>query len=109
VAAVLAQPDARTVHGPVAGGGQATVVSSARADAAVVVLRDLPKLPTDRTWQLWMIDPSKTAHSVGLAAGDLTDVINGSVTGMVAFGLSVEPPGGSAKPSAPVAALIPMT
>ncbi len=109
VAAVLAQPDARTDHGPVAGGGQATVVSSARADAAVVVLRDLPKLPTDRTWQLWMIDPSKTAHSVGLAAGDLTDVINGSVTGMVAFGLSVEPPGGSAKPSAPVAALIPMT
>ncbi|HET6987089.1 MAG TPA: anti-sigma factor [Kribbella sp.] len=109
VAAVLAQPDARTVHGPVAGGGQATVVSSAGADAAVVVLRDLPKLPTDKTWQLWMIDPSKTAHSVGLAAGDLTEVVNGDVTGMVAFGLSVEPPGGSAKPSAPVAALIPMT
>ena len=91
MAAVLAQPDARTVHGPVNGGGQATVVASASADAAVVVLRDLPKLPGDRTWQLWMIDPDKTAHSVGLASGDLTQVLNGYVTGMIAFGLTVEP------------------
>lgn len=109
MAAVLAQPDAQTVHGPVAGGGEATVVASASADAAVVVLRDLPKLPDNRTWQLWMIDPSRTAHSVGLAAGDLTQVLNGSVTGMVAFGLTVEPAGGSAKPTLPTAALIPMT
>jgi anti-sigma-K factor RskA len=109
VAAVLAQPDARTVHGPVNGGGQATVVMSAGADAAVVVLKDLPELPSDHTWQLWMIDPDKTAHSVGLASGDLTEVINGSVTGMVAFGLTVEPDGGSAKPTLPAAATIPMT
>jgi len=106
---VLAQPDARTVHGPVSGGGQATVVVSPRADAAVVVLRDLPKLPADRTWQLWMIDPGKTAHSVGLAAGDLTQVLNGSVNGMVAFGLTVEPSGGSPRPSTPAAAMISMT
>jgi anti-sigma-K factor RskA len=109
MAAVLAQPDARTDHGPVAGGGQATVVSSASADAAVVVLRDLPKLPDNRTWQLWMIDPSQKAHSVGLASGDLTQVLNGDVTGMVAFGLTVEPSGGSAKPTLPTAALIEMT
>lgn len=109
MAAVLAQPDARTVHGNVSGGGQATLVVSNNADAAVVVLRDLPKLPADRTWQLWMIDPSKTAHSVGLAAGDLTEVVNGSVTGMAAFGLTVEPTGGSPKPTLPTAVTIPMT
>jgi len=109
VAAVLAQPDARTVHGAVQGGGQATVVASAQADKSVVVLRGLPKLPDDRTWQLWMIDQGKTAHSVGLAAGDLTQVVNGSTAGMTAFGLTVEPAGGSPTPTLPAAALIALT
>jgi anti-sigma-K factor RskA len=106
--AVLTQPDARTVHGAVQGGGQATVVVSAKADKSVVVLRDLPELPTDRTWQLWMIDSGQTAHSVGLAAGDLTRVIDGSTTGMTTFGLTLEPNGGSPKPTLPAAALIPL-
>ena len=107
MAAVLAEPDARTVHGAVKGGGQATVVTSAEADAAVVVLRDLPRLPANRTWQLWMIDPNRTAHSVGLASGDLTTVVEGSVTGSIAFGLTVEPTGGSPEPTLPAAALLP--
>lgn len=109
VAAVLAQPDARTVHGTVQGGGQATVVVSTKADKSVVVLRDLPKLPANRTWQLWMIDPSKTAHSIGLAAGDITQVVNGSSTGMTTFGLTIEPTGGSKTPTLPAAALVPLT
>lgn len=108
VAVVLAEPDARTVHGTVRGGGQATVVTSDRADKSVVVLQDLPKLPSGRTWQLWMIDPQQTAHSIGLAAGDLTRVINGSTTGMTTFGLTVEPDGGSRTPTMPAAALIPL-
>ncbi|MFF0344654.1 anti-sigma factor domain-containing protein [Kribbella sp. NPDC004875] len=106
IAAVLTQPDARTVHGGVEGGGQATVVVSAAANKSVVVLKDLPKLPHDRIWQLWMIDSGKTAHSVGLATGDLTTVIDGSTTGMAAFGVTVEPDGGSAKPTLPAAAMI---
>jgi len=106
---VLTQPDARTVHGAVQGGGEATVVVSAKADKSVVVLRGLPEPPIDRTWQLWMIDSGQTAHSVGLAAGDLTRVIDGSTTGMTTFGLTLEPSGGSAKPTLPAAALIPLT
>jgi anti-sigma-K factor RskA len=109
MAAVLAEPDARTVHGAVNGGGQATVVTSARADAAVVVLHDLRKLRDNQTWQLWLIDNTQTAHSVGLAAGDLTKVINGGLTGKVVFGLTIEPTGGSPKPTLPAAAMIPMT
>lgn len=109
IAAVLTQPDARTVHGGVEGGGQATVVVSAAANKSVVVLKDLPKLPHDRIWQLWMIDSGKTAHSVGLATGDLTTVIDGSTTGMAAFGVTVEPDGGSAKPTLPAAAMISLT
>jgi len=109
IAAVLAEPDARTVHGAVTGGGQATVIASNRKDAAIVVLRDLRQLPADQTYQLWLIDTSKTAHSIGFA-GDMTDeqtkVVAGGVTGKVAFGLTVEPAGGSAKPTMPAAAII---
>jgi anti-sigma-K factor RskA len=109
LAAVLAQPDARTVHGTVEGGGQATVVLSTKADKSVVVLRDLPKLPKDRTWQLWMMDPSNKATSIGLATGDITQVVNGSTTGMATFGLTIEPDGGSRTPTLPAAALVPLT
>ncbi|GAA3130667.1 anti-sigma-K factor RskA [Kribbella aluminosa] len=107
--AVLAEPDATAVHKDVDGGGQATVVTSNRADAAVVVLRGLRQLPNNETWQLWLIDQSQVAHSVGLASGDLTRLISGGVKGKVAFGLTVEPAGGSAKPTLPAAALVPMT
>ncbi|MEU4396796.1 anti-sigma factor [Kribbella sp. NPDC023855] len=109
LAAVLAEPDARTVHGAVTGGGQATVVASNRRDAAIVVLRDLRQLPADQTYQLWLIDTSKTAHSIGFAGDmthDQTKIIAGGVTGKVAFGLTVEPAGGSAKPTMPAAAII---
>jgi anti-sigma-K factor RskA len=112
VAAVLAEPDVRTVHGDVSGGGQATVVTSTRKDAAVVVLRGLQPLPSGRTYQLWLMDRTQAAHSVGLvdnrATGQLTKVISGGVAGKVDFGVTVEPEGGSAKPTLPAAALLSM-
>ncbi|MFK4087163.1 anti-sigma factor domain-containing protein [Kribbella sp. NPDC020789] len=112
IAALLAEPDARTVHGAVTGGGQATIVASNRKDAAVVVLRGLRQLPSDQTYQLWLIDTAKQAHSIGLTSGrqtgDETKVVNGGVTGRVAFGLTVEPAGGSAAPTMPAAVLIAM-
>ncbi|GAA1601786.1 hypothetical protein GCM10009804_67930 [Kribbella hippodromi] len=109
ISAILAQPDARTVHGAVSGGGQATVVTSAQANAAVVILKGLPKLPAQRTWQLWMIDKSQQAHSIGLATGDETQVVDGNVTGKATFGLTIEPSGGSPTPTLPAAALLPLT
>ena len=88
------------------------MVASNRKDAAVVVLRDLWQLPADQTYQLWLIDSSKTTHSIGLAAGNKAGeqprLIAGGVTGKFAFGLTVEPAGGSAKPIMPAAAIIAM-
>lgn len=111
IAAVLAQPDARTFHGALTGGGQATVVASDGRNAAVVVLSDLPTLPSDKTYQLWLIDSSKAAHSVGLAqaaSSDQTKILADGVTGKVAFGVTVEPKGGSQQPTMPAAVVIPI-
>jgi anti-sigma-K factor RskA len=108
VASVLAQPDAKTVHGSVNGGGNATVVVSTRANKSVVVLKDLPKLSGGKIWQLWLIDNDKTAHSIGLASGDLTQVVDAQMRGMTTFGLTVETKGGSQSPTLPAAALIPL-
>jgi anti-sigma-K factor RskA len=58
------------------------------------------------------MDRTQTAHSVGLvdnrATGQLTKVISGGVAGKVDFGVTVEPEGGSAKPTLPAAALLSM-
>ncbi|GAA0627796.1 anti-sigma factor [Kribbella sandramycini] len=106
MAAVLSQPDAKTSHGKVDGGGQATVVMSARADAVVVVLRDLHRPPNGKVWQLWLMDASQRAVSIGLTSGDLTKVVQGNVVGNTTFGITAEPNGGSPGPtSAPVAAV----
>ncbi|WP_328325679.1 anti-sigma factor [Kribbella sp. NBC_00382] len=111
IAAVLAQPDAQTLHGSLAGGGEATMVASSRGDAAVVVLSSLPALPSEKTYQLWLIDKSKAAHSIGLAeasSSSQTKILAGGVTGKVAFGITVEPKGGSRQPTMPAAVIIPI-
>ncbi|MEV8377135.1 anti-sigma factor [Kribbella sp. NPDC056861] len=108
VSAVLAEPDARTLHGDVAGGGRATVVMSTRRDTAVVVLRELRPLPARQTYQLWSIDTARTARSIGLVGENLTQVVR-RLAGTAEIGLTVEPSGGSAQPTLPAAATISLT
>ncbi|MET7279452.1 anti-sigma factor [Kribbella sp. NPDC005582] len=109
MASVLAQPDAKTSHGGIAGGGQATVVMSARADAVVVVLHDLRKPPSGKVWQMWLMDASQKARSIGLTSGDVATVIQGGVVGQTTFGLTEEPAGGSPKPTTDPVAVFAMT
>ncbi|MEU4396791.1 anti-sigma factor [Kribbella sp. NPDC023855] len=102
-ATILAQPDTRTVHGAVSGGGQATVVLSRQQDAAVVLVRGLKPLTGRKTYQLWLIDGAQNARSIGLTDSKSLQptVVAGGVTGKVAFGVTVEPRGGSARPTLP--------
>ncbi|WBQ03875.1 anti-sigma factor [Kribbella sp. CA-293567] len=102
-ATILAEPDTRTVHGAVSGGGQATVVLSVRQDAAVVLVRDLKPLASRMTYQLWLIDGAQNARSIGLTDGKSLRpaVVTGGVTSGVAFGVTVEPRGGSSRPTLP--------
>jgi anti-sigma-K factor RskA len=112
LAALLAEPDARMVRGDVSGGGQATVVMSARRDSAVVLLHGLRQLPDDRSYQLWLMDETQTMHPVGLASGQSTSgqtrLIDDGVADKIMFGLTVEQKGGASEPTLPPVALIAM-
>lgn len=107
LAALLAESDARMARGNVNGGGQATVVTSARKDTAVVLLHGLPELPDGKTYQLWLMDKSRTMHSAGVAGGPGSKVIKGGVADKIYFGLTVEnSPGATTPTQSPPAALV---
>jgi anti-sigma-K factor RskA len=108
LASLLAESDARTVRGDLKTGGQAAVVMSPSKDTAIVLLRDLPKLPNNKTYQLWLEDKGHTMHSVGLATSDGSQLIKGGVADKVAFGLTVEDKPGATTPTLATASVIPM-
>lgn len=108
LAALLAEPDTQTVRGNLKTGGQATVVMSPTKDRAIVLLHDLPKLPGNKTYQLWLMDKSRTMHSVGLAGGDESQLLQGGVADKIAFGLTVENKPGASQPTSSTATVIAM-
>jgi hypothetical protein len=102
VAAVLAEPDATMLTAQVTTGGSATVVMSHRAGALVFSAAGLPALPAARSYQLWVMSPAGP-RSAGLvtAAGDGTAgpmLVSGLASGDQ-VGLTVEPAGGSRRPT----------
>jgi len=111
LAALLSESDAQMVRGDVKGGGNATVVMSPSKDRAIVLLHGLQQLPDGKTYQLWLMDKSRTMHSAGLASGQSADqskLIQGGVADKIYFGLTVENVPGSPTPTLPPAALIAM-
>jgi anti-sigma-K factor RskA len=108
ILAIVGDPDAQRVSGPVSGGGAATVVVS--GSDAVLVTAGMAGLPADRTYQLWLIRPGEIT-SAGLgpagarAAGGWTRLMDDVRPGD-AVAISVEPRRGSAQPTTkPIAVL----
>lgn len=106
-AAVLADPDARTVA--LASGSGRLVVGE--AGEAVLVLRGLEPAPAGRTYQAWIVDAG-TPEPAGLfaASGDGTVVpLEGDVPRGAVVAVTVEDEGGADAPtSEPVAASKPV-
>ncbi|MFF2510158.1 anti-sigma factor domain-containing protein [Streptomyces sp. NPDC058086] len=107
-AAVLAAPDARSRTATLAGGARGTVVVSASRDRAVFVASGMAKPPSGKVYQLWF-DDAGTMRSAGLMDPHRATeavLLDGRVDRASGIGITVEPAGGSAKPtSAPVALL----
>ncbi|MEV7617129.1 anti-sigma factor [Streptomyces sp. NPDC089799] len=98
VSAVLAAPDARTVHGRAANGALTTVVSSDLQNKAVFTATNLPAPAAGKTYQLWL-DHDGTMRPAGFIDGDGTVVLAGSPADAGAVGLTLEPAGGSPRPT----------
>ncbi|WP_336245480.1 anti-sigma factor [Nonomuraea sp. SYSU D8015] len=100
--AVLAAADARTVRRKVTSGGTGTVVISRSKGRMVFTSSDLPELPETKGYELWLMGPDgpRPAGLLSRAADGVTSPVvltplkeDGKVA------LTVEPAGGSEKPT----------
>ncbi|MEU2657276.1 anti-sigma factor [Streptomyces sp. NPDC007325] len=98
ISAVLAAPDARTVHGKAANGALTTVISSDQQNEAVFTAAGLPAPGAGKTYQLWL-DHDGTMRPAGLIDRDGTVILTGDPGDAGAVGLTLEPAGGSPQPT----------
>lgn len=93
---VLDQSDSQEASVAVTGGGAMTVYQSKSLGAAAVSFDDLPELPDDRTYQLWLIraDTPKSVAVLDSSASAVT-----TVEAADTLAVTVEPAGGSPGPT----------
>ena len=102
VAQVMAAPDSRVV--PIDGpeGSRARLIVSESAGHAVFVADDLPDVGRERAYALWLIG-GDGAVAAGLVqpsdGGETVRLVEGDVSSADAFGVTVEPAGGSEQPT----------
>lgn len=110
MADLLAAPDAKLVRGEVTGGGTGTAVASSAEGEVLFLAHGLPRLPEDRTYQLWLIgaDGPRPAGLLTPSDGPAEPLLASGFTGREAVGLTVEPRGGSARPTTPTVVVLPL-
>jgi anti-sigma-K factor RskA len=102
IEAIVADPAHRVLTQPVSSGGSGTVVVSGKN--AIFSASDLAPLPAGKTYQLWVMGPdgARSARSVDVLGDSPGRRIDRLVTGLAAddaVGLSIEPSGGSRRPT----------
>ncbi|MFD6279337.1 anti-sigma factor domain-containing protein [Streptomyces sp. NPDC060209] len=101
VAKVLTAPDVRLDSQEFSDGATASVTFSRSENAATLAVSGLPRLPKGRTYAAWFMEDG-TPVPAGLLSGDpgrrLT-LLKGSLGDASAVALSVEPAGGSPRPT----------
>jgi anti-sigma-K factor RskA len=104
IARVVTAPDAHVETARTSAGGNVTVVTSAALREAVVSASGMASLPSSRVYQVWVMSPSG-ARSAGLMHGSslLAAVRPGD-----RIGITVEPAGGTARPTTTPIAVLPV-
>ena len=105
IARVVTAPDARIETARTSAGGSVTVVASATLREAVVTAAGMVSPPAGRVYQVWVMSPSG-ARSAGLMAGPGTVLASEVVPGD-RIGITVEPAGGTSKPTTTPVAVLP--
>jgi anti-sigma-K factor RskA len=110
VAAVLSASDATMRSARVTTGGTATVVMSHHERALVFTAADLHVLPAGESYELWLIGPAGTRPAGLIDASPRARMVGPMVvSGLAAgdsVGMTVEPDGGSPRPTSPPVLLI---
>jgi anti-sigma-K factor RskA len=113
VAAVLNAPGARLVSVRTSVGGHATVVVAGSLHELVFTSKGMPGLPSSKVYQLWVIAASGRATSAGLlsrgADGTTAPVLASRLVRGDTVGVTVEPAGGTIKPTTTPIVLIPLS
>jgi anti-sigma factor RsiW len=104
IARVVTAPDARVETARASAGGSVTVVTSAALREAVVSTTGMAALPSGRVYQVWVMSPSG-ARSAGLLHD--TSLLAAVVPGD-RIGITVEPAGGTARPTTSPVAVLPV-
>lgn len=102
LAEINAAPDVQRATADVAGGGTATLVWSGKLGRSALVADELPPLPDDKTYELWYIRdgkaiPAGTMNPSG--SGSTWRVLTGDMAAGDTVGVTVEPSGGSDRPT----------
>jgi anti-sigma-K factor RskA len=112
VAAVLNSPDAQILGRRTSLGGVATVVVSRSEGKVLFTAAGLPRLPSAKVYQLWLIGPPRT-RSAGLlpvpSGGGTAPLLASGLAHGDSVGVTVEPAGGSAQPTTTPIVVIPVT
>lgn len=108
---VFAAPDVRTVSGDIPGGGTATLVFSHEKDAGVLVMNNVPPPKGGTVYQMWLVD-NKGPHSAGTmdakAVAPSTTAVLPDLGDSQTLAFTVEPGSGSAMPTSPAFAELPL-
>jgi anti-sigma-K factor RskA len=94
---LLAAPDVRTATDS-ADGGSVTMLVSPLLGRSVLVSRDMPSQPSDRTYQAWRIGASGI-QSLGLLGNGSSAILATRFGAATTIGITVEPAGGSRQPT----------
>lgn len=98
---ILGAADAQSKSQTLEDGAQITLTYSASEGLMAVATSDMPSLPSDKAYELWLIS-ADGAVSAGLLDGSHSDgmmLLSDPMDGVTHFGISVEPSTGSPAPT----------
>ncbi len=99
--AIMSAADTKIATTALADGVTVTVASSGETNKAAVLVNEMPELPVDKSYELWLISAAG-AVPAGLMGGSETptmQILKGTLGAATHVGITVEPAGGSEKPT----------
>lgn len=108
---IFAAPDVRTVSGAIPSGGTATVVFSHERNAAVLVMNNVAPPKPGTVYQMWLVSsagPKSVGTMDAAAVAPSTTAVLPHLDDSRTLAFTVEPSGGSAAPTTPVFAALPL-